>query len=110
MFKRLWNHLCSDWIRVVMALALALLIYLIRSDIFSAKNEIREISGIPVKLEYPNSNIINLDNKGYTASISVEGSPQRIAKLTPEEIRIMVEIDQMHLQSGLEMFSNKYEK
>lgn len=107
MFKKLWSHICSDWIRVVMALALAILIYLLRSDIFSTRNEIREISGIPVKLEYPNSNIINLDNKKYTASLTVEGSPQRISRLTSDQIQISVDITRKHFLSGLVELTEK---
>lgn len=107
MLKKIWKHLRSDWIRVLMALALAMLVYVSRSDIFSNQTEIRELSNIPVKLEFPNSNIINLNDKENTVSVTFEGSPQRISKLSAEQISISVDITQSNLQSGLVEITEK---
>lgn len=101
MFKKIWKQLRSDWVRVLMAFVLACLIYLMRSGIFSSAIETKEFSDIPVHLEYAQANIINLDNKINTASVTFEGSPHRIRKLTANQITITVTADLNHLDDGL---------
>ena len=101
MFKKLWKQLRSDWVRVLMAFVLGCLIYLLRSNVFSSSVESREFSNITVNLEYPNANIINLDNKKPVAAVTLEGTPHRIQKLTPEQIIIKADVEQTHLNSGL---------
>ena len=70
MLKKIWKQLRSDKIRILMAFVLACLIYLMRSGIFTSTVETKEFSDIPVHLEYAEDNIINLDNKINTASVT----------------------------------------
>lgn len=101
MLKKFWKQLRSDKIRILMAFVLACLIYLMRSGIFTSTVETKEFSDIPVHLEYAEDNIINLDNKINTASVTFEGSPHRIRKLTANQIAVTVTVDRNNLDKGL---------
>lgn len=101
MFKTIWKQMRSDWMRILMAFVLGCMIYLLRSDIFSSAIESKEFSNIPVHLDYSSSNIINLDNKINTASITLEGSPHRIRKLSAKQISVEVQVNQSHLETGI---------
>lgn len=101
MFKTIWKQMRSDWVRILMAFVLGSMIYLLRSDVFSSAIESKEISNIPVHLEYSSANIVNLDNKITTASITVEGSVHRIRKLSAKQISVTVQVNQSHLETGM---------
>lgn len=101
MFKNIWKQLRSDWVRILMAFVLGSMIYLLRSDIFSSSMESKEFSNIPIHLEYSGANIVNLDNKMPTASLTVEGSLYRIRKLTAKQIAVEVAVNQSHLETGV---------
>ncbi len=98
MLKKIWKQLRSDWVRVLMAFVLGCLIYLLHSNVFSSSVESKEFSDITVELEYPN-NITNLDDNKPVASVTLEGTPYRIKKLTAEKIKIKAAVEPAHLKS-----------
>ena len=61
MIAKIWKQLRSDWVRVLTALVMACLIYLMRSDFLNKNTVTRDIDNIPVELEFLSSDIINLD-------------------------------------------------
>ncbi len=107
MLKKLWKQLRSDWIRVCMALLFASLIYLLRSDVFSTEKKSREFTNIPVKLSFADPKMVNLGDKKYTVSITVEGSAQRINELTPDKFDVNVVINSTHFVDGLVKITEK---
>lgn len=99
MLKKLLKQISNDKVRVLMAFVLACFIYALRSDIFSAKTETGTFN-VPVILEYPNANIVNLDNNKNIAAVTVEGAAHRINTLTADKISASVEVLPGHLQTG----------
>ena len=105
MLKKIWRHLCSDWIRVFMALFLAYMMYALRSG--ENKKASKVFEQIPVNIEYRDANIVNLDNRQHYTSVSLEGAPNRLEKVKASQIVITVEIDRKHLTNGLIELSEK---
>ena len=108
MLKKIWRHLCSDWIRVLMALILAYMVYALRSG--SDENASKVFEQIPVNIEYRDANIVNLDNRQHYTSVTLEGAPNRLDKVKSSQIVITVEIDKKHLVKGLIELSDKKQK
>lgn len=101
MLKNLFRQLRSDWVRIFMALVLAGLLYLQRSDFFTTAVETKDINNIPVEFVYADPNLVNIDDKEHTLNITFEGSPNRISALDAAKVSVKVNIDRRHLEDGL---------
>ncbi len=101
MIKKIWKQLRSDWVRVLTALVMASLIYLMRSDFFNRNTVSRDIDNVPVTLDFQSSNIINLGSNIPKTTLTIQGNQDKISALTAEQIKIILPISQNDIGRGL---------